>query len=140
MDLAIGQANNPNSASYVKSKSTYKEQKSSNRVATPPRDPKDNTCANCNKPGHTKEDCPHPATSIEDRKCHICCKTGHIARKCPDKDKGARPGGKPALLAQSSPGTFIVPYGNCIFLGVVTDDEGFQEARRPKPRPPTKIR
>ena len=45
-----------------------------------------------------------------------------------------RPGSKPALLAQASPGTAIVPYGSRTFLGVVTDDEGFQEPRRPKPR------
>ena len=89
----------------------------SSRVVTPPRDPKDNKCANCNKPGHTKEDCLHPAISIEDRKCHICDKTGHIARKCPDKDKGARPGSKPVLFVQVSPGTAIVPYGNLKFFG-----------------------
>ena len=56
------------------------------------------------------------------------CNTGHIARKCPDKDKGTRPGGKSALLAHATPGIAIVPYGNRICLGVVTDDEGFQKA------------
>ena len=104
------------------------------RVATPPREPKDNKCANCNQPGHTKLDCPKPPISIEDRKCHICGKAGHIARKCPDKDKGGRPQAKPALMAQLGAGTAIYPYRNRTFLGVVTDKDGYQQPRRPRPK------
>ena len=37
------------------------------RVATPPRDPKDNKCANCNITGLTKENGPKPQISIEDK-------------------------------------------------------------------------
>ena len=79
-------------------------------------------------------DCPKPPISIEDRKCHICGKAGHIARKCPDKDKGGRPQAKPALMAQSGTGTAIVPYRNRTFLEVVTDEEGNQQPRRPRPK------
>lgn len=104
------------------------------RAATPPRDPKDNKCANCNQPGHTKFDCPKPPISIEDRKCYICGKAGHIARKCRDKDKGGRPPARPALMAQPCADTAIVPYRNRIFLGVVTDEEGYQQPRRPQPK------
>ena len=73
-------------------------------MPTPPRDPKDNKCANCNQVGHTKESCPKPLIAMEEMKCHICNKTGHIARICPDKDK--RPAGKPALMAPQSPAHF----------------------------------
>ena len=59
------------------------------RVAALSRDPKDNKCANCNQPGHTKWYCPKPPISIEDRKCHICGKAGHIARTKEDAHKQA---------------------------------------------------
>ena len=38
------------------------------------------------------------------------------------------------MLAQAGPGTAIVPYGNRIYIEVVSDIAGFQEPRRPKPR------
>ena len=41
---------------------------------------------------------------------------------------------RPALLAQAGPGTALVPFRNRTYLGVVTDDEGFQQPRRPEPR------
>ena len=104
------------------------------RVPTPPRDPKDNKCAICNQVGHTKENCPKPQIAMEERKCHICNETGHIARICPDRE---RPAGKPALMAQQAPGTAIVPYRNATFLGVIIDNEGFQQPRRPRPRQET---
>ena len=44
----------------------------SSRVATPPRDPKDNKCANCNQPGHAHLNCPKPQVPKEQRKCHVC--------------------------------------------------------------------
>jgi hypothetical protein len=37
-------------------------------------------------------------------------------------------------MAQSGAGTAIVPYRNRTFLGVVTDEEGFQQPRRPRPK------
>ena len=72
---------------------------------------------------------------MEERKCQICNQTGHIARRCPDKDKAAsRPVRKPTLMAQPAPSTAIVLYRNRTFLGAITDDEGFQQPRRPRPR------
>ena len=54
------------------------------RARTPPRDPKDNKCANCNEKGHTHVTCPHPAKAMDKRKCHECVEEGHTARRCPD--------------------------------------------------------
>ena len=54
-----------------------------------------------------------------------------------DKDKGGRPPAKPALMAQAGAAnsdTAIVPYRNRAFLGMVTDEEGYQQPRRPMPR------
>ena len=71
---------------------------------------------------------------MEDRKCHICRLTGHTARRCPNKDKAApRPASRSALWAQAGSSIAIVPYKIRTFLGVVTDDEGFQQPRRPRP-------
>ena len=72
--------------------------------------------------GHTKENCTKLKLSIEDRKCNICNKTSHIG----NKDKATRPTDTLTLMAQSGPGTAIVPYRNRAFLGVVTDEEGYQ--------------
>ena len=58
----------------------------------------------------------------------------HIARKCPDKDKAGRSSAKPALMIQSEASMAIVPYRNRTFLGVVTEEKGHQQTRRPKPK------
>ena len=57
------------------------------RARTPPRDPKDQKCANCNEKGHTHLACPHPAKPMEKRICHECGGEGHTACRCPNKGK-----------------------------------------------------
>ena len=37
-------------------------------------------------------------------------------------------------MAQAGAGTAIVPYRNRAFLGVVTDEDGYQQPRRPQPK------
>ena len=96
------------------------------RARTPPRDPKDNKCANCNLPGHQAKDCLKPKVATTDRKCHLCNKTGHLARNCPNKD-AAR------LAAPGQDRKLAIKDGNMRAF-VIQDEEGFTTVpHRPKP-------
>ena len=64
---------------------------------------------------------------------HLWQSRSHCER-VPDKDKAGRSSAKPALMTQSGASMAIVPYRNRTFLGVVTDEEGYQQPRRPKPK------
>ena len=88
------------------------------RARTPPRDPKDVKCANCNRAGCAKDRCPHPKLSMEQRKCHICGKAGHTARMCPDKEKRVVAFTGPPAAAGSQ---------RQAHLGVIMDEDGYQQ-------------
>ena len=64
----------------------------------PPRDRADVQCINCNRKGHTAQDCRQPRVEKDQRKCFLCDKPGHAARAT------ARRGGRP-----SRPSSILAP-------------------------------
>ena len=92
---------------------------------SPPRDPKDNKCANCNDKGHDASKFPKAKVLMSERRCHTCNRTGHLARNCPDKDKKAITGGQARLAIQDG----------AMKVMVITDDEGVRQVgHRPSPK------
>ena len=70
---AVKSASNPRGrAPYSAQRQGSRSQStpSRQRARTPPRDPKDHKCANCNEKGHSHLACPHPPKPLEKRKCH----------------------------------------------------------------------
>ena len=82
---------------------------------SPPRDPKDNKCANDNEKGHDASKCPKAKVMMTERRCHTCNRTGHLARNCPDNDKKGIAGGQARIAAQDGPRRAMV----------VTEDERY---------------
>ena len=93
---------------------------SRHRAKTPPRDPKDNKCANCNEKGHTHLTCPQPAKSLDDRACHECGQKGHTARRCPNKGKRS----SPARLAITDKSQIA------FMIRDTADEDGFRQVLR----------
>ena len=97
------------------------------RAATPPRDPKENKCANCSEKGHDKDNCPKAKIATSERKCHTCGRVGHLARNCPDKDKARTTGSQARLAIQDDQPR--------VWGCVVEEDEGFTRVgHRPVPK------
>ena len=96
------------------------------RARTPPRDPKDKKCANCNEKGHEAVNCPKAKMNMSDRRCHTCNKAGHLARNCPDKDKKPTSGGQVRLALQDT---------QRVTAMMITEDDGFTRVgHRPIPK------
>ena len=57
---------------------------------SPPRDVADLTCPNCNKKGHTRQDCTKPKIELTKRKCFICNMPGCMAKTCPKRKAMAK--------------------------------------------------
>ena len=51
----------------------------------PPRDRADVQCINCNRKGHTAQDCRQPRVEKDKRKCFLCDQPGHVARDCKER-------------------------------------------------------
>ena len=51
----------------------------------PPRDRADVQCLNCNRKGHTAQECRQPKIDKSQRTCFLCDKPGHVARDCKER-------------------------------------------------------
>ena len=59
--------------------------RSASAPVTPPRDRADAQCVNCNRKGHTAQECRQPKVDKSQRKCFLCDKPGHLARDCRER-------------------------------------------------------